>query len=269
MKEFKSQKIKSVLKSLLKKKDITYEDLAAQMECSVPTIKRMLGAEELSLNRLLQLCEIVEIDLADLEALTKEEKSQNEKFTPEQEKFLAKNTNFFAYLMNLFDGKTPKQIAESNQLTQKSTDKYLIALEKLELIKVTGSQKVKPNFKNVPHLGNGPLGRTYADAFVHSGAKFFSKIIQESLNSHPEGEKVKAKFSLNGSKVTKASYEAWVQQQESSNLAFEKLCKFEEKTKPTEELVTVVIMQAHAPVENDYSGLKQLENSLATIVNIA
>jgi hypothetical protein len=51
VKEFKSQKIKAVIKDLLKKKNITYEDLAEQLECSVPTIKRILGPEELTLNR--------------------------------------------------------------------------------------------------------------------------------------------------------------------------------------------------------------------------
>lgn len=267
MKEFKSQKIKTVLKSLLKKKDITYEDLADQMECSVPTIKRILGQEELTLNRLLQLCEIVEIDLADLETLIHEEKRSDEKFTDDQEKFLAKNTNFFAYLMTLFEGKTPKQIAEENNLTQKSTDKYLIGLEKLDLIKVTGKQKVKPAFKSLPTLGNGPLGRIYAEAFVQSGAKFFSNTIHESQNKLTSEEKVNAKFSLQGMKVEKATYDAWIEEQQKSLLAFEKLCQFEEKTKPEESLMTVVVMRAHTIVKNDYPGLNTLKNALGNITN--
>ncbi len=153
MKEFKSQKIKSVLKGLLKKKGITYEELAQQMECSVPTVTRILGTEELSLNRLLELCEIVEIDLAELAVLTQENGEKEEKFTPEQEKFLAKNKNYLGYLLKLFSGETPKQIAEKNSLTQRSTDKYLIQLEKQELIHVTGKQKVKPAFKRFPTFG--------------------------------------------------------------------------------------------------------------------
>lgn len=268
MKEFKSQKIKSVIKDLLKRKNIKYEELAVQMECSVPTIKRILGPEELSVNRLLQLCEIVDIDLADLQNLTQDEKSQNEKFTDDQEKFLAKNTNFFAYLMNIFDGKTPKQIADKYGLNQRSTDKYLIGLEKHDLIRVTGKQKIKPAFKNVPNLGNGPLGRAYADAIVQSGAQFFSGTIRESLNALPEAEKTKANFSINTLKVNKSTYLAWFEEQTKARIAFEKLCSFEEKTKDEKDLMTMVLMSANTIVKNDYEGLSILENSLGKITNI-
>ncbi|MGZ3747775.1 MAG: hypothetical protein ACXWRE_10405 [Pseudobdellovibrionaceae bacterium] len=46
---------------------------------------------------------------------------------------MAKNKSIFAYLMNLL-GDTPKQIAESYNLTQRSTDKYIMVLEKQGVI---------------------------------------------------------------------------------------------------------------------------------------
>ena len=175
MTEFKSQKIKGVIKELLKKKNLTYEDLAADLECSIPTIKRILGPEELTLNRLLQLCEIVDIDLADLENLTADTEVKEEKFTEEQESFLAKNQNYFAYLLKLLSDKTPTEIAQTHNLNQRSTDKYLIGLEKLELIRVTGKQKVKPIFKRGPTLGNGPLAKAHFGNFINSAATFLRK----------------------------------------------------------------------------------------------
>lgn len=270
MKEFKSQKIKSVLKSLLKKKGLTYEELAEQMECSVPTVARFLGPEELTLNRLLELCEIVEIDLAELAALTEDTEVSEEKFTEAQELFLSKNKNYFAYLMQLFSGKTPKQIAEKYGLTQRSTDKYLLNLEKQELIHVTGKQKVKPSFKDVPHFGAGPLAEVYFEAFIKNSAKFFVDHVTMEISKKRLGtdDKLPAHYGVQVAKVSKASYQAWVQEQEKAQRNFEKLTSFEEKTKDPSELMTAVIIGAHTLVNNDYKGLNLFEHSMGEVTNL-
>ncbi|HEY8269783.1 MAG TPA: helix-turn-helix domain-containing protein [Pseudobdellovibrionaceae bacterium] len=272
MKEFKSQKIKSVIKELLKKKKITYDELAEQMECSVPTIKRILGPEELTLNRLLQLCEIVEIDLADLEELLKETEIKEERFTPAQEEFLAKNQSFFAYLMKLFSGETPKQIAESCHLTQRSTDKYLIGLEKQGLIRVTGKQRVKPAFKNIPALGSGLLGKVYYQNFIRNTTQFFIDTITEGyrkkFRDEKTGEQMSTKFGVHVSKITRASYQMWIEEQERVRKNFEKLAAFEEKTKDPSELMTVVICQGCTLVRNDDKGLNLLESAMGEVKNL-
>jgi len=270
VKEFKSQKIKSVIKDLLKKKNMTYEDLAEELECSVPTIKRILGPEELTLNRLLQLCEVVEIDLAELEALTQDNSEKEERYTPQQEEFLAKNKNYFGYLMKLFGGETPKQIAEKYKLTQRSTDKYLIGLEKHDLIRVTGKQKVKPNFKNMPHFGKGLLGKVYYENFIKNSGQFFIDIITEGFRKgwDESKEKASARWGITAVKVSRASYDAWMDDLEKAMRNFEKLASFEEKTKDPSELVTAIVVQANTLVNNDYEGLKLLESTMGEVTNI-
>lgn len=268
MNEFKSQKIKSCLKDLLKKKNLTYEDLAVELECSVPTIKRILGPEELTLNRLLELCDILGIDLAELEIMTKENDVKEEKFTEAQDEFLAKNQNYYAYLMKLFEGKSPKEIQEEYKLTQKSTDKYLIGLEKHELIRVTGKQRVKPNFKMGPTLGNGPLAKAFFGSFINKASNFFIGIVREGLRT-PKNEKTKSpgRFAMMTAKATHESYDKWVKEQEKLLRDFQKLSSLEEKTKPKEDLKTCVIISAHAYVDHDHLELKALDNALGDITN--
>lgn len=268
MQEFKSQKIKSVLKDLLKKKGLTYETLAEQMECSVPTIKRILGPEELSLNRLLQLCEIVEIDLAELDTLTREQNTSDERYSDEQENFLAKNRNHFAYLMRLFQGESPRHIADAYDLTARSTDKYLIALEKHGLIRVTGKQKVKPAFKRPPILGNGPLAKAFFEAFIRESGEFYIRHIHEQMLLNRKESGPPMRFRMVNSKVSSESYEAFVKELEKLTDDFEKRAAFEEKTKPAAELKTAVVIDAHTLVESDYPGLKRLESTFGEIVNI-
>lgn len=268
MQDFKSQRIKVVLKGLLKKKGMTYEDLAEVMDCSVPTIKRILGAEELSLNRLLHLCEILGTNLSEIEVLTQEPEGDRPSFTEEQDEFLAKNQNFFAYLMRLYSGMSPKQIAEEFKLTERSTDKYLLGLEKYDLIKVSGS-RVRPAFKRNPTLGRGALARAYAESLVKAASYFFIELVREGLYSpKSEEEKNKTLFSIATVTVSRASYQAFVEEQQKAFRNFEKLAAFEEKTKAPSDLMTAVFVDAHTLVKKDYEGLRRLDNSLGEITNL-
>lgn len=268
MTDFKSLKIKQALKDLLKKKGLTYEDLAGELECSIPTVKRILGPEEITLTRLLEIAGVLKITLAELDDLTNEETSHDEKFTSEQEQFLAKNPAYLAYLMKLFSDETPKEIAQKNGISARSTDKYLIALEKHGLVRVTGKFKVKPAFKSVPSFGDGPLGHLYFESLIQSSAKFFVETAKDSIRSRgrvPETERPKALWGIHSCKVTKASYERWVQEQEHAQREFERLATFEEKTKPADELMTAVIVGARTLVKNGYEGLKTIDNLFGPI----
>lgn len=269
MTDFKSQKIKKVIKALLKKRAITYEELADRLECSVPTVTRILGQEEMTLTRLLQFCEILEIDLAEIEALTKEGDEKEERFSPEQEAFLAKNKNYFAYLMKLFEGLTPKQIAEKFGLSQRSTDKYLIGLEKNELIRVTGKQKVKPAFKSFPSLGRGQLGDAYYEAMIKNSAQFFIERAREGLRAKPEERELhSAKFGINSVKVSKETYDNWMAEVRRVHRDFTKLADYEEKSKDPSELLTAIIMDANTLVPKDYKKLKLIEDTFGEVTNL-
>ncbi|MDG0816737.1 helix-turn-helix domain-containing protein [Bdellovibrio svalbardensis] len=267
MNEFKIQQLKSVIKDLLKKKKMTYEDVANELNCSVPTVKRILGDEELTLSRLLELCDILEVNLTDLETLTKTTSDKVERFTEEQQIFLAKNKNFLAYLVHLFD-ETPEQIAEKYKLTQKSTDKYLLGLEKNNLIKVNAKLKVKPAFKQLPSLENGPLAKAYYEGFIQNSANFFIQNISERLYSPNDGKETPKGFSVQNIVVTEESYKAFITENLKSFESFIKLASYEEKSKPKEQLKSAVVLQAFTIVEQDYKGLEILTKALGEIINI-
>ncbi|MEK2645129.1 helix-turn-helix domain-containing protein [Bdellovibrio sp. BCCA] len=268
MTDFKSQQIKDVLKSLLRKKKMTYEEVAEELDCSVPTVKRILGPEELSLSRLLEFCEILDVTLSDIEVLTKSDSDKKEEFTEEQQIFLAKNKSFLSYLILLYN-MTPAEIAEKYKLTQRSTDKYLIGLEKQELIRVTSKQKVKPRYKELPTLGHGVLAKAYYENFIATGAKFFTRDISDSLYSGAkDGDSTKKGFSINSVRVSRATYLAYIEERLKAQGAFLKLASYEEKSQPKESLMTGVMMDAWTLVENENKNLSLLENTFADITNL-
>jgi transcriptional regulator with XRE-family HTH domain len=268
MKDFEAQKIKTVLKALLRKKRLTYQDLASALKCSVPTVTRILGPEELSLSRLLQLCEILDVDLADLQNLVSQERETPPKFTPEQEVFLAKNQGHLAYFTRLLKNETPKQIAEKFKLTQRATDKYLVALERLGLIKVSAKQKIKPVFKDMPAFGVGPLGRAFYEAFIRNAAEFFVGRVSELLFVRPSenARKSPSKFSVQVARMTPATYEAWVKEMETLSLTYGRLAAFEENTRDEKDLMSAVVINAHTLVDKDYVGLQILEDTFGAVL---
>jgi transcriptional regulator with XRE-family HTH domain len=268
MKEFEIQKIKGVLKMLLRKKKITYPDLAKSLQCSVPTVTRILGGEELSLTRLLQLCEILKVDLADIQNLIAESESTEEYFTLEQETFLAKNRGHLSYLLRLFRDETPKQIAEKFRLSQRSTDKYLIALERLGLIKVSAKQKVKPVFKTLPAFGKGPLARAFYESLIGKTSEFFLERVTSDLAEFNSTSSTTSKFSVSIVKVTPATSQQWFSEIESVCRSYSKRASFEENTRDVSELRTVVVSTAHAVVPTSTGALQKLDQLFGDVTNL-
>lgn len=266
MKEMNSQKIKNIFKDLLKKKNLTYEEVAQQLGCSLPTVNRILGPEEITLTRMLELCEILDLPFSDLAAMTKEDTQKEERFTEEQEAFLAKNGYFFSYFIKLLSNETPKQIAEKYGLSQKSTDKYLIALENKGLIKVTGKNKVRAAFQSMPTLGKGPLGKTYYEKIIKAASRFFVDHIHKGIQNSAGA--TSARVMVNAAKMTKLSYAKFIEEQERLFNHYNQISDLEEKIKKPSELMTVVMMSGHTLVNNDDEGLKDLDQVFGEIKNI-
>lgn len=265
MKEMNSQKIKSIFKDLLKKKGITYDEVAEHLNCSLPTVNRMLGPEEITLTRILELCEILDLPFSDLATLTKENTQKEEHFTEGQESFLAKNGPFFSYFMKLLSGETPKQIAEAYGLNQRSNDKYLIALENQGLIKVTGKNKVRPLFQSMPALRKGPLGKTFYEKIIGAGSRFFIDHIRRSFQG--DAGTTPARVAVHALKMSKSSYERFVEEQERLFSHYQQISDLEEKIKKSNELMTAVIMSGHTLANNDDEGLPSLERVFGEIEN--
>ena len=269
MTDFKSQQIKTVLKDLLRKKKMTYEDVAETLECSVPTVKRILGPEELTLTRLLEFCDILEVTLSDIEVLTNMTKVAEENFTQEQEEFFAKNGHYLSYFLKLYE-MTPDKIAEKYKLNQRSTDKYLMTLENLGAIVVNAKQKVRPAFKEMPSLGHGTLAKAHFEKFVNSGNNFFIKHLSDRLYAAEDLKKANLKvgYSLNAITCTDSTYRNYIDETIKAREAFGKLASYEEKSQPAEKLKTAVIMAGWTFVDSDNKDLEFIGNTLGEIRNL-
>ncbi|WP_413578026.1 helix-turn-helix domain-containing protein [Bdellovibrio sp. HCB290] len=270
------QKIKSVLKEQLKKRKMTYEDLAQELEVSVPTIKRWMGDHDLGLNDLFRICEVLELTLSDLHALSASAKASQgpARLSDEQQKFLVKNMNYLSFFLQIHDGRTPQEIAERFKLNKLSVDKYLVKLENLGLIKVTGKLRVKSTFDGAVNFGDGILSKTYYKRWIDGTGGFFTNVIMDaltkeaSIDEKTRDHKSHATYSIQSIKLTQESYMKWAQEARAAIAQLHAISKIEEKAYSPDKLFSAVILNAHASLPQDSERLLQMDELAGKIENL-
>lgn len=266
MGEYESMRLKTAIKSQLALRKAKYRDLAVHLACSIPTVKRILGDEELSVSRLLQILAFLDLSLSELEMLAARQDEKNAmKFTRAQEEFLVQNPNCFAYLTQLYGGETPATIATKYKLTPRASDKYLLALERADLIHVTGSGKVKPALNPMPKLGDGPLAKAHFRAFMERSTRFFINVVAKRIYALEKKAGEFGEFSVQSAKCSVELYKRYQADQERQLQEFSRAAAYEEKTRPPDELRTAVVLSAIAYVANDDKELEKFESVFGQI----
>lgn len=155
--ELTQERIKATLRGVLKKRGLTYAAVAGVWRCSLPTVKRQLGREELPLTRLLSLLEWLDLSLTEVEKLAETREDEQKPFTAKQIEFLAANPLEFAFLFKLYEYETtPAQIAKKYGLSRATLERLSLRLEKYDLVKAMVGGKLRPTNKH-PNL-TGKLG---------------------------------------------------------------------------------------------------------------
>jgi len=129
----------------------------------------------------------------------------------EQEEYLAKNPHVCAYLGALQEGYSPREIEKRFKINRKSTNKYLLALDKWEIIEYGKNLNVRVKIHNFINLENAPaLRETFYTFMLSSATEYFLKKIR-----NPGDAYIKMTFF----KLTKRTY---VQFKEEMDRLYEK-----------------------------------------------
>lgn len=128
--------ITRALRAALKSRGLTYKDLAAKLDVSEQTIKRLFRERDCSLSRLVQVCDAIGISFYDLTSGASEQPEPTTTLSAEQEEFLAANPSHFAVLMHLVYKVDVAAIRERFQLSERRLFCYLRDLDRLGLIEL-------------------------------------------------------------------------------------------------------------------------------------
>ncbi|PSU33405.1 helix-turn-helix domain-containing protein [Photobacterium lutimaris] len=123
------------LKKELKRKHITYRGLSTRLNISEVSIKRLLNNQQpLSMQRLIAICNIIEMPLSKLLEEAENNLFNIPLFTTEQDQAFWDCPALFTFWTKLTEHQSVEQIASNYQLDQASVHRYLRRLEKVGLI---------------------------------------------------------------------------------------------------------------------------------------
>lgn len=171
------------LKQILKSKGITYKDLAAKWRLSEASVKRIMSAGDLSLDRLESACELMGMTFAGLVKQTPFELEAYEQTMPaELEEEFAKNLRLFHYWNLLLDGLTPRQIERKFVVSSAESQKFLLRLDRLGLLELHPKNRVKLLERERRFLRkDGPIGRLILQ---YAKTTFLESSFKNSLMEH-------------------------------------------------------------------------------------
>lgn len=157
-------KLRVTIKGLMKKRGVTYDDLATALQVSHSTVKRILNLEDLSLNRVEQIAKFFDMDAFELMSLCQEINVVGEELTEEQELFLAQNSDVAHYFWMLLNGMSSDDITQRCGFTTAQTEKHLSTLADLGFLKRSGRDKIKLNYQwPIGFRFDGPLHKTFTE----------------------------------------------------------------------------------------------------------
>lgn len=177
--QIQTRKTKELIKTIMKKKGYKYEDLAKALKVSVPTIKRILNKEELSMERFFAILAWLGLNHAQFAKLAEEyRKEEFAGYSEEQERFLLEHPDHHYFLAELMDGYSPQQLAKRFNLNPYSLQKYLFDLDRLNFIELQAEGKVRLlNKGQVRTKEGGTLDRQYAEKWCHLTKTIFHEAI--------------------------------------------------------------------------------------------
>lgn len=155
----------ALLKTHIKQSATSYQQLADRTGVSLLTIKRQLNGDEISMTKLLALCDAAQIRFCELWEQVEQRKVEHNVFTDEQDKAFYHFPHLLRYFLELQLAKqTPEQIQQQWQISPASTHLYLRKLETLGLILL--SEKGHPTM-----LMSEPVGFSGNSLNLRKGVK--------------------------------------------------------------------------------------------------
>lgn len=156
-----TQSIIAHLKAQLKSRGLNYKDLAKIWNVAESSVKRIMSGEDLSLDRLEKACKHLEISLGDFMKATQfEGSSQVFLLSEDQELKLSKDKELLHYFLLLDEGHLPVDIPKKYVISAEKQTKFLIQLEKMEIIELFPHNRIKKRYMGqLRFRKDGPLAK--------------------------------------------------------------------------------------------------------------
>ncbi len=152
------QDVMAGLKSVLKRRKISYKEVADILELSESSVKRLFNAKDGQFSKVETLCEWLGITIADVISIHDNKNEETYTLTPKQEALFMKYPGAFQFYIELIEYElTVSEIKDSYLLNDSSVTFYLNRLEEVGLIEVHPGNVVKNAIEQ--EVGISPSGQ--------------------------------------------------------------------------------------------------------------
>jgi len=146
------------LKQLLKQHKVTYRQIAESLHLSEANIKRVFATSSFSLERLEQICRIINLSLSDLFAISEKQQQQLTELTLEQEQELIENPKLLLMAVLVRDYWRFEEITDHYEIDQHEGIRLMAKLDKIKLIQLLPNNDYKLLIaQDFRWIKNGPL----------------------------------------------------------------------------------------------------------------
>src|SRR5580765_403656 len=132
------------LKRMLKGQGLTYADLAAALDLSEASIKRMFSRRDFTLQRLEDICRMAGIDFADLARAAADANVGVSQLTVEQEKEIVSDPKLLLVALCAMNNWTLEQMVATYQLSQAECIRCLLRLDRRHIIELLPGNRIRP-----------------------------------------------------------------------------------------------------------------------------
>lgn len=138
------------LKRALKAHGLTYARIAPSLELTEASVKRLFSEQNLSLQRLEQICQLMDMEISDLVQMMSEEQPRLQHLTVDQEQEITQDLTLLLVTVSVLNRWTLQDIISFYKLSESECIQKLTRLDKLKIIELLPKNKIKllvaPNF---------------------------------------------------------------------------------------------------------------------------
>jgi hypothetical protein len=152
------------LKKSLRRRGLTYADVARGLRLSESSVKRLFAQRNLNLVRLEQICSLMGQEIVDLLELTREAEGRITELTEEQERELVSDPKLLLVGVLAINHWTTTTILEKYRLTHAELIGLLLGLDRLGIIELLADNRIKVRLaRNFSWRKAGPIQRFFEE----------------------------------------------------------------------------------------------------------
>jgi DNA-binding Xre family transcriptional regulator len=152
----------ATLKRLLRTQSITYAELARRLKISEAAVKRMFSLQALSLSRLEQICDVLDIGIEDIAEEVRSQREPLSQLSVEQEQALLREPKLMLALYLALNRWSEDEVVVSYQISRAQWTRLLVRLDRMGVLSVLPGNRVRlRTARNFRWRSDGPIERFF------------------------------------------------------------------------------------------------------------